>query len=103
MILSVVSVVDSPNDAVTSPTLNKELVVFNSVSTKFQQCVLVWHLIYFTTLRLSLLIKNDLGSLLHLTRQHWISLFSLILPGNDDDGCLLTSDPDLSVSVSWNY
>lgn len=64
---------------------------------------LVWHLIYFTRLRFFLLIKIDLGSLLHLTRQHWISLFSLILPGNDDDGCPRTSDPDLSVSVSWKY
>ncbi len=81
----------------------KELVAYNSVSTKFQQCVLVWHLIYFTRLRFSLLIKVDLGSLLHLTRQHWISLFSLILPGNDDDGCPRTSDPDLSVSMAWKY
>lgn len=26
-----------------------------------------------------------LGDYLHLTRQHWISSLSLILPGNDDD------------------
>lgn len=25
------------------------------------------------------------GDYLHLTRQHWISSLSLILPGNDDD------------------
>lgn len=31
-----------------------------------------------------------LGVYLHLTRQHWISSLSLILPGNDDDIHLLT-------------
>lgn len=29
-----------------------------------------------------------LGDYLHLTRQHWISSLSLILPGNDDDSHL---------------
>lgn len=28
---------------------------------------------------------NVFGDYLHLTRQHWISSLSLILPGNDDD------------------
>lgn len=32
-----------------------------------------------------------LGDYLHLTRQHWISFLSLILPGNDDDTHLLTA------------
>lgn len=82
--------VDSPNNAITNPT-SKELVAYNSVSTKFQQ------------FGVFMLTETDLGSLPHLTRQHWISLFSLILPGNDDDGCPRTSDPDLSVSLSWKY
>lgn len=32
-----------------------------------------------------------MGDHLHLTRQHWISSLSLILPGNDDDNHLLTA------------
>lgn len=32
-----------------------------------------------------------MGDYLHLTRQHWISSLSLILPGNDDDSHLLTA------------
>lgn len=31
------------------------------------------------------------GDYLHLTRQHWISSLSLILPGNDDDRRLQAS------------
>lgn len=32
-----------------------------------------------------------MGDYLHLTRQHWISSLSLILPGNDDDNHLQTA------------
>ncbi len=42
---------------------------------------------------------------LHLTRQHWISSLSLILPGNDDDSHLRTTTRQaalaLGVTCSW--
>lgn len=62
-------------------------------------CMTVRILCWFTTC--AMMLKNSfsrtyLGSLLHLTRQHWISWLFLILPGNDDDGCPRTSGSDTS-------
>lgn len=46
-----------------------------------------------------------LGDYLHLTRQHWISSLSLILPGNDDDSHLPTANSfsNVSISVLWAW
>lgn len=44
-------------------------------------------------------VRRVLGDYLHLTRQHWISSLSLILPGNDDDSHLPTAIISTALSL----
>ena len=53
-----------------------------------------------TFVSVSAVVTRFLGDYPHLTRQHWISSLSLILPGNDDDGHLRTPNRQTALAAA---